>query len=180
MVIDNVDVHFRFGAHMGLNNIPKENLIRNNELYFISGFDGRAYDNIYLKNGTYWTLLVNYFANWELELWGKWDGEFQRIYHHKFDLINQNVVFDLQPNNKNEFDIWVEYIKYFGKVKQCNLFLTEGEYSNTQNDIEVVPHGNDSKFYAGYIINWSDSRLQNPLGNNFNPFDLINNKLLRI
>jgi hypothetical protein len=174
-----IRVNFRFGVTIALINISQEHLIRDNELYYINGFDGVAYENIYLPNNRYWTMENNYYKEWELQLWGNYQDKFQKIFQHNFSLTNQKVLFDLQPRNQHEFEVWVEYLKYFEKEKKCSISLISNQFSTLQSFFPLTDKL-DNTYYAGYLVNWSDNRMINPYGNNFNAFDLINNKLLRI
>lgn len=173
-----VNVHFRFGVQLEIINIPQEHLIKNDSLYYISGYDNVAYENVYLLNNSHWVMASNYFKKWRLELWGNYEGKFQKLYRHDFNLAGKDVLFDLKPNNQYEADIWVEYLKFFEKKMNCNVSILSSPVY-TQSQLPVVDNVTDN-FYAGYLVDWSNNRMVNPYGNKFNAFDLINKRLLNI
>lgn len=174
-----INVNFRFGVTIEVINIPHHHLVRENELYYISGYDDVAYENVYMKNNSFWTMDVNYFKEWRLELWGMYENKFQKLYRHDFNLDNKDVLFHLKPNNHYDFDVWVEYLKYFQKIKNCNITLTQNKYSSNQS-IFPITNSVTNNFYAGYLVSWDDNRMVNPYGVHFNAFDLINKRLLNI
>lgn len=173
-----VNVHFRFGVQIEIIDIPQEHLVQNDSLYYISGYDDVAYENVYLLNNSYWNMGSNYFKKWRLELWGNHEGKFQKLYRHDFNLENKHVLFELQPNNQYEADVWVEYLKFFEKEEKCNVeILSPTTYK--QSAFPVVDIATNA-FYAAYKIGWDNNRMINPFGNHFNAFDLINKRLLNI
>jgi len=175
-----VNINFNFGISIEISNIPEEYLVGDNQLYLITGFDGVAYDNIYINNNSFFVIPVNYYKEWRIELWGNYQKKFQRLYKYNFNLLGKKTFFHLQPQSKIEFDIWAEYLKYFEKRTKSKVYLIEDEYSTQQNHFDLVLSAEEQPFYASYYLGWVENKMVNPFGINFNSYDLINNKLFRI
>lgn len=111
----------------------------------------------------------------DIQIFSYLDNKLTKIWEEEFSLAYENVVIDLQPRNQQEFEVWVEYVIWFQKKTECNLFLIHEGYNQ-----DIFPNPSNISAYASYVIYWREDMWANPLGVNVTPYDLINNALLRV
>ena len=166
---DYIEVNFNFGIMVNLlPGLPKDYLINvDGEKYIVIFREGNAiYDSYYLLPGHYFKHFHKYYLpNLECDVVGLKDDEFIRVFNHKFDIRDKDVLFDLHPRNEDETKVWLSYLQMFETITGCRV--------HTEHNHEVL-------YYASYKVSWDEDIWQNPFGVDCTPFDLINNKLLRL
>jgi len=171
-----IDYNFNFGIYISLyNDIPVDFILPDLSYYVVIGKENKPIQNIELKPGWWFKSPFNYFYPWILSLWGMENDKLVKLHEHKIDLENKNVFFKLVAKTKNENDIWLNYLEIFENRMNCKIHI-QSNFS-TGNFKKYI---DDINFYASYNVGWEDNLNQNPLGTNFNSFELINNQLLRI
>lgn len=109
------------------------------------------------------------------------NSQVKEKYSCKFNSKNENLYFELEPNNQTELDIWIDYLMKFADIKQC--FLSIKRLNNfiykSSDRISIVDE--EINYYAKYKISWEDKLNYNPGGiQNIDSYTLINNCLLKL
>jgi hypothetical protein len=169
-------IDFNWGITINLFENPAENLyFPDGEYQFIIGKEGIPIQYLSLRPGYYFRYPVNYFYPFDISVYGLEDGLIKKLWIHHLDLSEKMVLFKLVPRDSKEFRIWLDYLEIFRKKNNCIIHIDSelDQYQFPKLNIQL-------NYYASYKIGWDDDINQNPFGIDFNSFDLINNKLLRI
>lgn len=171
-----ISFNYNFGINISLSqDFPTKYLSPLNKVNVIISENGNILESSELSPGQGIRFPFSCYQEADIKLFSYINEELVEVWEHKFSIQGKNVIVDLRPQNQNEFEIWVEYLKWFQNKTSCNLFLThEGYHQN----LFPSPIGNE--VYASYVVYWNEDMWANPLGVNVNPYDLINNALFRI
>ena len=171
-----ISYNHNFGINVSLSpNFPNKYLSPLGKLNIIISENGNILESSEISPGQNIRFPFSCYQEVDIQLFSYLEGELVEIYKSNFTLNNKCVVVDLQPRNKNEFDIWVEYLKWFQTKTSCNLHLIHKGYNQ-----DFFPPPNGEEAFASYVIYWNPDQWANPLGVDVNPYDLINNALFRI
>ena len=172
-----LSISYNFGPtvtfYEGLN---VDYLFPNGTYSVILKHDNLIFDQYYLKPGHWFRNFAEYYLPIDIEIYGLDSQEMVLLYTHKFDLVEKNVLFELYPENEVESKIWLDYLTIFQAKTKCNVFIKN--ILNTSH--EFNSYTPEDLFYASYKINRDETIHVNPYGIDYNSFDLINNKLLRV
>lgn len=171
-----ISFNYNFGINISLSqDFPTKYLSPLNKVNVIISENGNILESSELSPGQGIRFPFSCYQEADIKLFSYINEELVEVWEHKFSIQGKNVIVDLRPQNQNEFEIWVEYLKWFQNKTSCNLFLTHENYN--QNSF---PNPTREEVYASYVIYWNPDQWANPLGVNVNPYDLINNALFRI
>jgi len=171
----NIEINYNDSFYISYN-IPDGLLDNKYDLLLVQKLDNIVFDTIKTQDGYYTKGCIKYHFPLSLSIVAKINGETCIVYNEDFNAYGKNVLIRLYPRSREEYDIWFEYLKVFRKKLNCNIFISCDVYPHDGSEFFV----GSSEFYATYDICWSSDLNINPFGSDVNPFDLINNALLRL
>ena len=171
-----ISFNYNFGINITISeNFPQRYLSPLGKLNVIVSQNGMVLDTAEVQPGQNLRFPFACYQEADIQIFSYLDNKLTKIWEEEFCLAYEDVVIDLQPRNQHEFEVWMEYVTWFQKKTECNLFLTHQGYNQ-----DIFPHPTNIPAYASYVIYWNEDMWANPLGVNVTPYDLINNALLRV
>jgi len=171
-----INFNYNFGINVFLSSdIPEKYLSPLGKLNVVISENGNILESAEISPGQHLRFQFACYQEVDIQIFSYLDNKLTLIWGEEFCLAHENVIIDLQPKNQQEFEVWMEYLKWFQQKTECILHLTHEGY--TQN---IFPSPEGIETYAAYVIYWREDMWANPLGIKVTPYDLINNALLRI
>lgn len=172
-----IDFNYNFGPTITFwKDFPTEYSFPDGTLNIVLKDKNLVFDQYYLQPGFWFRNFCQYYIPLDIEIYGVKNKQIVKVFEHKFDLTNKDVLFDLHPKSEIESKIWLDYLTIFQSKTQCNISIQN--ILNTPHNF--LKHDSDIEYYASYKISWEENIYHNPYGIDVNSFDLINNKLLRV
>jgi len=172
-----ISFNYNFGINVFLSqDIPKHYLSPLEKLNVIVSENGNILESAEISPGQNLRFPFACYQEADIQIFSYLDNKLTKIWEEEFCLSWEDVVIDLQPRNQQEFEVWMEYVKWFQQKTECILYLTHEGYNQ-----DIFPSSKEVKnVYASYVIYWREDMWANPLGIRVTPYDLINNALLRV
>ena len=172
-----ISFNYNFGINIFISeDFPERYLSPLGKLNVVVSENGNILETADVGPGQHLRFPFACYQEADIQIFSYLNNKLTQIWKEEFCLAYENVIIDLQPRNQHEFEVWMEYVKWFQQKTECDLYLTHEGYTQ---DIFPSPEGVEG-IYASYVIYWNEDMWANPLGVNVTPYDLINNALLKV
>jgi autotransporter strand-loop-strand O-heptosyltransferase len=155
-----IKVDFHIGAKVEIVGIPDKEYPEDEtyEVLFLDNKTNKLLHSDTLKPN-YWTKTgINYYVEWKVVVMKNGLGI---IHEEVLDLKGKDVLVAITNTPIGDNLAWVEYVREFGKIHNCNItFQTfiPSIFEKSYDDLTIVGGDtyefNDSKFYASYKISY--------------------------
>ena len=155
-----IKVDFHLGAKVEIVGVPDKEYPEDEtyEVLFLDNKTNKLLHSDTLKPN-YWTkTAINYYVEWKVVVMKNGLGI---IHEEVLDLKDKDVLIAITNTPIGDNLAWVEYVKEFGKIHNCNItFQTfiPSIFEKSYSDFTIVRGDtyefNDSKFYATYKISY--------------------------
>lgn len=156
---------------------------------YVSCFDGIKNNqpsvmNSIVESYTWWSTLIQNYVNFYLKFYKISNDGFDIEYINDYvvDFTNKNVLFELNPVDVEELDVWMSYINdKFQKTTKCKCYVKIKNEIISEKLYNIMPYDENVSYYIKYKIDRNDNFQMNILGNkNKSSYEIINNCLLRL
>jgi len=117
---------------------------------------------------------LKYYIEFQTHIYGWNENNMVLLKKEYFDINGKNVLFNMNPSNINDLDIWINYIEDFCKLKNCKPLYKINDFIFDKNKYNINYY-TDQDYYTSYPISWVDDLSINPKGIDMNSYELINN-----
>ena len=122
-IIDGIYVEFEQGKEIKITNLKYEDLFL--VLYKDSNLNQPAFVSEPFGKNQWWMAYGRNYIDYRIVIYEVTDKYFfKKIKTYHLSYVNENVLFDLEPESQEDLNIWIDYIsKEFNKITGANPYI---------------------------------------------------------